>query len=660
MKAPWSLVPMVFPLAAVVAGILLTAVVPSPLWLLGGLIIAIAGLLAGWRDVTVLAVMLTAGIASALINRPGDFPANLDNVCARYSGVAVRVNEGETSTTVYLKIDSVNGNAVRAFDASVVLASFSSRIRRLDRIALNCRLEKVLPIHDVPDEIDPRALGNDVSGFITLDSIVSISPARGWLYRIQRYRERVSNRIFHVGFADGTAAFVNAVLTGDTSDLDKSDREVFAEAGLSHLLALSGLHVGVISWIVGLILFPLFRSRRDPRRGAIVIAVVWLFAIATGLSASVIRAAIMCTVVVAGTMLRRRHSPFNSLCLAATIILIVDPQSLYSAGFQLTFAAVAAILAFMIPVNRHNDLIGSYRLLLEIAGVPIAATIGTVMISLYHFHRLPIHFFGANVLTAWLLPVLMVVAVIALAFPCKPLIVATDALFDGIEEIARTFSELPGIDAYFYPAASGVVLGVAALGLLIYAAFTRRLAYVVMALTALVGWAVIEWQTRPDDSPHAAYFVRNHRSTDIVVRDSSRVIITTTAFGHEYADLKERYAIRLRRFMSRRGIDSLEVTRDFKCRSGWRQGDTLVVANRRFLLLTRSDAYVPDSWSGHVVISAGFKGDVVKAALRAHADTIIIGADVNARRARRYERELLESGKAVVNLHNSPLSYTSY
>ncbi|MGF1565525.1 MAG: ComEC/Rec2 family competence protein [Flavobacteriales bacterium] len=248
-----------------------------------------------------------------------------------------------------------------------------------------------------PYQYDPveRAKAQNLTGQLIADSIAIVHQAEyGWRLRGQRW--------LWAGLSGIDNARVRgmcfALLTGDKSELDNDLRTAFARCGTMHLLAVSGLHAGLVAWL------PLLLMRRYRQRHwsiilfAVVIAVVWGFAWFTGMSASVIRAASMLSMMALGLLIRKRVSTLNALAAAALFMLLSEPDLLFNAGFLLSFLAVAAIVSFtpiireQLPVTRRKWLNG----ILGSSSVTLAAQAGTTPVSLYCFNQMPILFLPAN------------------------------------------------------------------------------------------------------------------------------------------------------------------------------------------------------------------------------------------------------------------------
>ena len=154
-------------------------------------------------------------------------------------------------------------------------------------------------------------------------------------------------------------------------------------------------------------LYPLRLCRMRSAASASAIILLWSYAAVTGLSASVTRATVMASVLLMASMLQRRHSPANALCLAAMLIMAFDPTALFTISFQLSFAAVAGILLFARLLNPTAPRRRIAHRLAGIVSVSLSAMLATGAISAYYFHTFPIYFLPANVAVAPLLPLLI-------------------------------------------------------------------------------------------------------------------------------------------------------------------------------------------------------------------------------------------------------------
>jgi competence protein ComEC len=221
----------------------------------------------------------------------------------------------------------------------------------------------------------------------------SISPVDRLLRSVRLHIRRTIDS--HVA-SDESRSIVRALTLGDRSGLSNADRERFARSGLMHLLAVSGLHV----LLVGMVFYRLLRptlvrlklrwTTIEVLRSGATIGLLLLYMMVTGNSPSVVRAVVMTSVFIFGTVLQRRTHPLNTLGIAALVLLAARPSDLFQAGFQLSFSAVSAIVLFSpaIPTRTTAARLHPFlRYAGQSAGVSLAATVGTMPVLLYHFGR---------------------------------------------------------------------------------------------------------------------------------------------------------------------------------------------------------------------------------------------------------------------------------
>lgn len=196
------------------------------------------------------------------------------------------------------------------------------------------------------------------------------------------------------------SGLAEAMLIGYKDDLDKRLVQSYSDTGAVHIIAISGLHLGLIYWLLILLCKPLTK-RKTGRiiQPILIIAGLWLFSFLAGGGPSVLRSAVMFTCVVVGTNLNRKTSVYNSLAASAFLLLCYNPFWLWDAGFQLSYAAVLSLTIFYKPIY---DLLFFPNKLVDIIWksicVTLAAQILTVPVSVYHFHQFPNLFLFANLL----------------------------------------------------------------------------------------------------------------------------------------------------------------------------------------------------------------------------------------------------------------------
>ncbi len=194
-------------------------------------------------------------------------------------------------------------------------------------------------------------------------------------------------------------AVASALLLGYKEDLSEELRTTYTQTGSMHALAVSGTHVGLVYAALYFLIRRLPWPQRYKRWGDALLLLlgIWSFALVTGATPSVLRAALMFTLFLIGKTLHRHASTWNILGATAFLLLLYNPYYLFDLGFQLSFVAVAGIVGLYPLFNRYSPelpkgLKGPWDVLL----IGVAAQVGTLPLSLYYFHQFPVYFWLAG------------------------------------------------------------------------------------------------------------------------------------------------------------------------------------------------------------------------------------------------------------------------
>lgn len=215
------------------------------------------------------------------------------------------------------------------------------------------------------------------------------------------------------------AALASALILGYRSDLSTEIVNAYADTGTMHVLSVSGMHVGIVFLVLNVLLKPLSRnSRLIFLRSVLIIGFIWFYALLTGFSASVCRAAFMLSFVLIGKSLNRDLNTYNLIAISAFFLLLVDPWYLFDVGFQLSYLAVCGLIYFQ-PIiynalyfeNKIFDMVWSY------SALSLAAQIATFPLSIYYFHQFPVYFLISNLLIVMPVAVIMYAGIAFILFP---------------------------------------------------------------------------------------------------------------------------------------------------------------------------------------------------------------------------------------------------
>ena len=243
---------------------------------------------------------------------------------------------------------------------------------------------------------------------------------------VMQLRGTINNILNSGDFDEEKLNILKALVLGDRKAPSERTETLFRTAGITHLLRISGLHVGIVALIVGLLLRPFRRNRFSSTMiGAVEIAFVWLFVAITGMAPSTMRAGVMFTFIIVGKSLTMKPPTLNGVAASALLLLTLQPSVIADIGFQLSYSSVVGIIVFVPPLkkyafsNRH-DVFNTDRqtssikrnlaywakqitrkfcyIVYDCIIVCIVAQICTLPLTLYYFHQFALYFLIANVL----------------------------------------------------------------------------------------------------------------------------------------------------------------------------------------------------------------------------------------------------------------------
>lgn len=229
---------------------------------------------------------------------------------------------------------------------------------------------------------------------------VALNPVVGWSLRVA---DNLAARLHRYVPGPREAGLLTALVLGLTDDLDADIKAAYGATGTTHVLAVSGLHIALVFGLVMYLLGGREWARRQPvwrwLTLAAVLLICWGYALITGLSASVLRAVVMASLVAVGRALGKRISLYNTLAVAALLLLMLDPHNLFNVGFQLSFLAVLSI-GLIQPwlARRWQPEAWVPRQVWAGVTVAVAAQAGTFPLTMFYFHQLPTQFLIANLL----------------------------------------------------------------------------------------------------------------------------------------------------------------------------------------------------------------------------------------------------------------------
>ncbi|MCZ4318483.1 ComEC/Rec2 family competence protein [Aequorivita viscosa] len=241
----------------------------------------------------------------------------------------------------------------------------------------------------------------------------------------QNFRAKIVQKLHKTKLQTDERAIIQALILGEKKDIEKNLYNAYAAAGAVHILAVSGLHVGILYLVLAFLFRPLLQWKYGSFiRAIIIVLLLWGFALLSGLSPSVTRAVTMFSFFAVAKLFNRETNSLNTLFLSFLTLLIINPLWLFQVGFQLSYLAVFFIvwlqpLFYRIGYSKYRFV----RKIWAIVTVTLCAQIGVLPLSLYYFHQFPGLFLLTNIVVLPFLTLLMcggILIVILAAFQILP------------------------------------------------------------------------------------------------------------------------------------------------------------------------------------------------------------------------------------------------
>lgn len=362
-----------------------------------------------------------------------------------------------------------------------------------------------------------------------------VGTVKSWRWYIAQVRQTILNSFESSEmYSDENKKFIGALLFGQKNTIDNEQLNLFRKTGVAHLFAISGLHVLIL---FGFIQAFFKRIRIHRELSAVAISVILIsFALLADLSASVVRAVLMCMLYLIAHLLKRNAPPHYILCLSAFIILWFAPNSLFDIGFQLSYLAVfSIIIIFPYFYERIQRIKYSFlKYLLNVLALSFSIQLGLGAWSIYHFHHFPVMFLLSNLIsiplvTGILLLLFIQVCLNSVAFIGNPLAYLTNSLLELLTNslnFIHSFSYDNFEDIYF----STNTLWTYTIVVFLFFLFIRKrqASHLLLIFIVLCTSSMIELSKHYTTPKQKLYIIENKKHIDLVFEEKNNLKIFTT------------------------------------------------------------------------------------------------------------------------------------
>ena len=593
------------------------------------------------------------GMADAWLNQPPQLGERF-SADEPVVGVVTKIRQNELSTSLLVRTSQVGV-------VSVLVRGNQYGYAEGDLIAFKPRLERIRNMGN-PWEFDYAQYMLRQSAAYTqhiaeASEMVVIGKSKSPYYALQSVRRAARAMIYNSCLSSESKPLLAALLLGYGSDITPEMRQAMSAAGLSHVVALSGLHVGMVAMLLAWLLMPLLRGGRLRTRVACAAAGVVLFALFTGLSPSVCRAAVMMVFASLAVLTNRRALSANAVAGAALCIVVLSPAAIYDAGFLLSFVSVTAMIVILPRFTAaFQGWHVALRYVVACMAVSVVAAAATSALTAYLFHTVSMASVFTNLLVLPLLPVYMAlsalyVLLLMAGIDFSVLASVIGALTNAFVWLCRVVGSCDFLHIEnVWISTSEVVLcyGAMASATLLY--FQRRFAWTVVTCAMLTACAGIHIYNVYSTPREGVIVLNAYDSTPVFYFADGEARVWCPDYE---IDLEE-FARRQRLMLSRLGIVHVAMAEPGSDMGGSCFGDNFAcIAGWKFVSIgSRSDIRrggLAAAGADYVILPKNCRRDVaLKAASLPEADVVVSGAMWQD------EREALEGElrKAGVRLHS--------
>lgn len=471
-------------------------------------------------------------------------------------------------------------------------------------------------------------------------------------------REKIVEMYEGLGFDGDELSLLSAFSVGEKRGFSQTLKEAYADAGVSHLLALSGLHLGIFYMLI-VTMLSFMRGTRYlfVIRELLALLLLWGFAFVVGLTPSVVRSAVLFSVVGVGRCLRRDGVVLNSLAFAAMAMLLFSPRLLFDISFQLSFSAVVAIVLltpWLQNIMRGDDYGRLYKYFSSLVAVSLAAQAGVLPFIWYYFGTFPLYFLIVNILLIPLATLLMALSV--LLWILAPITLLQQGVAWGLSQL---LSFVNGVVSFFssLPAARvmlpvvgvwGCCLVILLLWSVIYGIVKRR--YWLVTVSVIAGIAALMLNV----------FVTNRDKNYILLfnskKSASMLIVADNGNSYKFSSVPQldsdcdRYVTP---YIERERIVAPQWINNGFCCADINLSDGLLEFDDLRLQILADDCWLADSLQRSVdavVLCRGFLGSVKELLQHYGTECVILDGSLYEVSRKRLLRECREEGVGCIDI----------
>ena len=411
------------------------------------------------------------------------------------------------------------------------------------------------------------------------------------------FRKKIIKSLKTYGFEKEELSIINALILGQRQDVSKELLQSYSNAGAIHILAVSGLHIGILFYILSLLFKPITYLKHGKFIQIIVIVLcLWLYAVIAGLSPSIIRAVTMFTAVSVGKFSEKRTITLQSLFISMFILLLVHPLYIFSVGFQLSYLAVFSIVYFLpLFLKMYHPKNKLLLFIWQLFAVSVSAQIAILPLSLYYFHQFPSLFFISSMVVIPILGVILGLGILVIVLALTNILPISLANFyqDVIRYLNRFIAFIGNQESFLFKDIPFSILLLLSSYVIIFSVYLlwkkatmKKLQLTLISVLILQGVLIFE-KFQLEHSKEFIVFNQNRQSLFLVRNGKKSTVFSTM----DSSNLHKNYA--LHNFMLKKG--KLQIVQS-------QNSSIITVSNKKIVIIDSLGVYIPTLNSDYVLL----------------------------------------------------------
>ena len=505
--------------------------------------------------------LFVSGYNSVLLHkqilRPGHF-SKMQKQGTIIATISEPLQEKDHSYKTILEVNGIEkGNTVLNAEGRILTYFAKDSTRKPpgegSLILFSAEVQEISPPAN-PGAFDYRKYmaNNNVYHQVYLDilSWKTLAAPRG--FSIMRSAHKVAAKFVSILKANGLKgqefAVASALILGQNDMLDNETLQAYSGSGVTHILSVSGLHVGVIFIVISFLLgFMKKKGGQLYLKTAIILLTIWAYALLTGMSPPVMRSAAMFTFISIGNASRRNVHIINSLAVSALLLLLIDPLMISNIGFQLSYMAIVGIVFINKPIA---DLLEPKSKIANeiwaLIAVSLAAQIATAPLTTLYFHQFPAYFIPANLIAIPLSFLAIYAGLAVLVTSAVPVVsnflgMLTNYLLFGMNYSVRFIEDLPHsvlhITSVFTIEALLLYLIIISL-ILLFSLKKKAYLYLALGLTILISASFSDTQIKRERQQKIIFYSTGKQTAVGFIDGRSQVLLADSLLLADKTALK--------------------------------------------------------------------------------------------------------------------------